>query len=119
MSMGYAGLLQGQQHVADIVDAVKKSEYWENSLIIVTYDEHGGRWDHVTPPTNNGVWGDGSRVPAIVIGSFAKRGFIDHTPHDTLSILKTIEERFGLAPLNSLDAQASSLKSSLKLEDED
>jgi len=116
---GYAGLLQGQQHVADIVDAVKNSEYWENSLIIVTYDEHGGRWDHVTPPTNNGVWGDGSRVPAIVIGSFAKRGFIDHTPHDTLSILKTIEERFGLAPLNSLDAQASSLKSSLKLEDED
>jgi phospholipase C len=56
-------------------------------------------------------------VPAIVIGPFAKRGFVDHTQHDTLSILKTIEQRFGLAPLNSLDAQASSLKSSLKLDD--
>jgi phospholipase C len=114
---GYADLLQGQQHVADLVNAVKHSDYWEDSLIIVTYDEHGGRWDHVTPPTSNGVWGDGSRVPAIVIGPFAKRGFVDHTQHDTLSILKTIEDRFGLEPLSSLDAQASSLKSSLKLED--
>jgi phospholipase C len=112
---GYAGLQQGQQHVADLVNAVKQSDYWQNSLIIVTYDEHGGRWDHVTPPTSNGIWGDGSRVPAIVIGPFAKRGFVDHAQHDTLSILKTIEERFGLVPLNSLDGQASDLKSSLKL----
>ena len=115
---GYASLLQGQQHVADIVNAVENSDYWETSLIIVTYDEHGGRWDHVTPPASNGVWGDGSRVPAIVIGPFAKMGFVDHAQHDTLSILKTIEERFGLAPLNALDAQASSLKSSLNLRDE-
>ena len=110
---GYADLLQGQQHVADIVKAVQDSEYWDNSLIIVTYDEHGGRWDHVSPPTNNGVWGDGSRVPAIVIGPFAKRGFVDHQEHDTLSILKTIEQRFGLAPLSRFDANASSLDSSL------
>ena len=114
---GYASLLQGQQHVADIVKAVKNSGYWEQSLIIVTYDEHGGRWDHVTPPASNGVWGDGSRVPAIVIGPFAKTGFVDHAQHDTLSILKTMEERFGLAPLNALDAGASSLKSSLNLGD--
>jgi phospholipase C len=115
---GYASLLQGQQHVADLVDAVRKSDYWDDSLIIVTYDEHGGRWDHVPPPSSNGIWGDGSRVPAIVIGPFAKRGFVDHQPHDTLSILKTIEQRFGLTPLNSLDSQASSLKSSLNLERE-
>jgi len=119
---GYASLLQGQQHVADIVEAVKNTDYWGESVIIVTYDEHGGRWDHVTPPTSNGIWGDGSRVPAIVIGPHAKKGFIDSTQHDTLSILKTIEERFGLPPLNALDAQASSLKSALntplKTEDE-
>ncbi len=112
---GYADLLQGQQHVADIVEAVKNSEYWDNSLIIVTYDEHGGRWDHVSPPTKNGIFGDGSRVPAIVIGAFAKRGFVDHSQHDTLSILKTIERTFGLAPLNIFDANASSLDSSLIL----
>jgi acid phosphatase len=111
---GYAGLLQGQQHVADLVTAVKKSEYWEDALIIVTYDEHGGRWDHVTPPNSNGIWGDGSRVPAILIGPHAKRSFVDHTQYDTLSILKTIEDRFGLAPLTALDAHATPLTASLR-----
>lgn len=113
---GYAGLLQGQQHVADLVTAVKKSEYWEDTLIVVTYDEHGGRWDHVTPPNSNGIWGDGSRVPAILIGPHAKRGFVDHTQYDTLSILKTIEDRFDLAPLNALDAKATPLTPSLREE---
>jgi acid phosphatase len=111
---GYAGLLQGQQHVANLVKAVQNSDYWEDSLIIVTYDEHGGRWDHVTPPPSNSIWGDGTRVPAIIIGPFAKRAFVDHKQYDTLSILKTIEERFGLEPLSALDAQATSLKGSLR-----
>src|SRR6267154_673423 len=110
---GYAGLLQGQQHVADLVSAVKDSDYWGNTLIIVTYDEHGGRWDHVTPPVT-GIWGDGTRVPAIIIGPLAKRRFVDHTQYNTLSILKTIEERFGLEPLSALDAHATSLKNSLR-----
>jgi acid phosphatase len=110
---GYAGLLQGQQHVADLVNAVKHSDYWEDTLIIVTYDEHGGRWDHVSPPVT-GIWGDGSRVPAIIIGPLAKRGFVDHTQYDTLSILKTIEQRFGLDPLNALDANATPLTNSLR-----
>jgi acid phosphatase len=114
---GYAGLLQGQQHVADLVNAVKHSDYWEDTLIVVTYDEHGGRWDHVTPPVT-GIWGDGARVPAIIIGPFAKRHFVDHTQYDTLSILKTIEDRFGLQPLSALDAGATSLKNSLRLENE-
>ena len=114
---GYAGLLQGQQHVADLVSAVKDSDYWEDTLIIVTYDEHGGRWDHVTPPVT-GIWGDGTRVPAIIIGPLAKRRFVDHTQYNTLSILKTIEERFGLEPLSTLDAQATSLKNSLRDDEE-
>jgi phospholipase C len=80
----------------------------------VTYDEHGGRLDHVPPPSSNGIWGDGSRVPAIVIGPFAKKGYIDHNQHDTLSILKTIERLFQLAPLTQFDANASSLGSALK-----
>jgi len=111
---GYTDLQRGQQHVADIVNAVRNSSYWGHSLIVVTYDEHGGRWDHVAPPTSNGMWGDGSRVPAIVIGPFAKSHFVDHTQHDTLSIIKTIEERFGLDPLTTYDANASSLASALK-----
>jgi phospholipase C len=80
---GYAGLLQGQEHVADLVNAVKDSDFWGNTLIIVTYDEHGGRWDHVTPP-GSGIWGDGTHVPAIIIGPHAKHQFVDHTKYDTL-----------------------------------
>jgi len=109
---GYADLLRGQQHVADIVAAVQASPYWSQTLIVVTYDEHGGRWDHVPPPVK-GLWGDGSRVPAIVIGPFAKPGYIDHQAHDTLSILKTIEKIYGLSPLNDYDSSANTLGSAL------
>jgi phospholipase C len=106
---GYADLLQGQQATADIVHAIQNSPQWAHTAIVITYDENGGRWDHVSAPDNNGIWGDGSRVPAIVISPYAKQGYVDHTQHDTLSILKTIEERFNLPSLNSLDAGASDL----------
>ena len=106
---GYADLLTGQQHVADIVHAVQSSPDWAHTAIIITYDENGGRWDHVAPPNTNAGWGDGTRVPAIVISPVAKKGYVDHTEHDTLSILKTIEDRFALQPLNALDANASNL----------
>ena len=106
---GYADLLRGQQHVADIVHAIQNSPDWAHTAVIVTYDENGGRWDHVSPPDANGLWGDGNRVPAIVISPYARQGYVDHTQHDTLSILKTIEQRFQLAPLSQYDAQASSL----------
>jgi phospholipase C len=105
---GYADLLQGQQHVADIVNAVKSSPYWNHTAIVITYDENGGRWDHVAPPVRD-RFGDGTRVPAIVISPFAKRAFVDHQQHDTLSILKTIEERFNLPALNQRDANATDL----------
>ena len=106
---GYADLLQGQQSTADIVHAIQNSPDWASTAIIITYDENGGRWDHVSAPDANGIWGDGSRVPTIVISPYAKTGFVDHTQHDTLSILKTVEERFGLPSLNNLDAKATDL----------
>jgi phospholipase C len=112
---GYASLLRGQQHVADIVHAIQNSPEWEHTAIIITYDENGGRWDHVSPPNNNGPWGDGTRVPAIVISPFAKQGFVDHTQHDTLSILRTIEQRYGLGSLNQYDANATSLANDFQL----
>jgi phospholipase C len=112
---GYAALLQGQQHVADIVHAVQNSPDWAHTAIIITYDENGGRWDHVTPPNNNGPWGDGTRVPTIVISPYAKQGYVDHTEHDTLSILSTIEQRYGLQPLTQYDANASTLASDFQL----
>src|SRR5262249_46895549 len=71
---GYTNLLRGQQHVADIVHAVQNSPDWAHTAVIITYDEHGGRWDHVSAPDANGIWGDGARVPGIVISPYAKQG---------------------------------------------
>ena len=104
---GYASLQQGQQHVADLVNAVKNSPYWADSAIVITYDEFGGRWDHVAPPVSD-RWGPGTRVPGIIISPLAKKGYVDHTQYETVSIMKTIEQRWGLAPLGTRDAAANS-----------
>jgi len=105
---GYADLLRGQQYVATLVKAVQDSSVWKDSVIIITYDEGGGRWDHVPPPQGE-RWGPGVRVPAIIISPFAKRRFVDHTTYETTSILKFIESRWRLAPLGSRDAAANDL----------
>ena len=105
---GYADLLTGQQHVADLVNSVMQSKYADDTLIIITYDEFGGRWDHVAPPVID-QWGPGARVPAIFIGSMVKKAYVDHTQYETASILSLIERRFELKPLSSRDAHANPL----------
>ena len=105
---GLGSVLKGQEHVARLVKAVQASPYWADSAIIITYDENGGRWDHVPPPVVD-RWGPGTRVPTIIISPYAKRGFVDHTRYDTTSILKFIETRWNLAPLGTRDAVATNL----------
>jgi phospholipase C len=100
---GYAELVAGQQHVADLVAAVQKSTIWNDCVIIITYDENGGRWDHVVPPLRADGWGVGTRVPTIIVSPFVKGGGIDSTEYETVSILKLIEQRFRLLPLASRD----------------
>ena len=107
---GYASLLTGQQHVADLVGAIQNSQYWPDTAIIITYDEHGGRWDHVAPPVVD-RWGPGLRVPTIVISPFARKGFVDHTQYDTSAVLKLIEARWNLGPLTDRDARSGDLLS--------
>jgi phospholipase C len=101
---GYTDEVNGQQHVADLVSAVQNSQAWNDSAIIITYDENGGRWDHVPPPVRNDGWGTGVRVPAIIVSPFARNGFIDHRQYETVSILKLIEFRFNLPTLAQRDA---------------
>ena len=90
-------------------------------MVIVTYDEFGGQWDHVPPPGQGGVpgrptFGPGTRVPALVISPGLDAAFmVDHTPHDTTSIVATIEHRFGLAPLGPRDAAVRDLSADLGL----
>jgi phospholipase C len=105
---GYTDLLRGQQHVADLVKAVHDSPHWDDVAIVITYDENGGRWDHVAPPKGD-KWGPGTRVPGIIISPYAKKGFVDNTPYETLSILKFIETRWNVQPLGDRDAKANDL----------
>ena len=105
---GYANVLSGQRQVEHIIRQTMASSSWPRCAIIVTYDEYGGRWDHVPPPAGD-RWGPGSRVPTVIISPFAKRGFVDHTQYDTTSILKLIETRWKLPPLSTRDARANDM----------
>ena len=85
-------------------------------MVVVTYDEFGGQWDHVTPPGQGAAagphdqWGPGTRVPALIIAPRLPGNFVvDSAQHDTTSILATIEHRFGLNALSTRDAQVNDL----------
>jgi phospholipase C len=105
---GYSDIAEGQQYVAGLVKAIQDSPYWKDTVVLITYDEHGGRFDHVAPPKRDNL-GPGSRVPLIVISPFAKKHFIDKTVYDSTSILKLIETRWDLEPLNERDKNAATI----------
>jgi phospholipase C len=107
----------GSRHLVDLIKAVEHGPDAEHTLIVVTYDEFGGQWDHVAPPAGRHAvadrWGPGTRIPALLISPQLRRPFgVDHTPHDTTSIMATIEHRFHLAPLGSRDARVADLLAS-------
>ena len=110
---GYTDLDQGEQHTAALIEAVRNSPDWKRTAVIVTYDENGGFWDHVSPPVVD-RWGPGTRIPTLVISPRARRHFVDHESYDTTSILATIEHRYGLRPLSPRDAEANDLRNAFR-----
>ncbi|MGE5617132.1 MAG: acid phosphatase [Bacillota bacterium] len=113
----YTDIMSGDMHIADLLSRLEKSPQWPHMLVVVTYDENGGYWDHVPPPSGEGWgdrWGPGSRVPTIIVSPFAKRGFVDHTSYDTTSILKLITKRFGLEPLAGVREKTGDLTNALQ-----
>ena len=98
----------GENTTVAEINAVMRSRFWPRTVIVVTWDDFGGFYDHVAPPQVN-RWGLGPRVPALVISPYARRGYVDHSPYDFTSVLALVERRFGLAPLTRRDAQASPL----------
>jgi phospholipase C len=106
---GYADVESGDRHIADVIAHLQKSPQWDNMVVIVTYDENGGFWDHVAPPRGD-RWGPGTRIPTLIVSPFAKKGFVDHTPYDTTSILRLITRRFGLPELPGLKARNDALR---------
>jgi acid phosphatase len=115
---GYASESTGSSHLVDLLKAIDGSACRKSTMVIVTYDEFGGQWDHVTPAGQGDaagpadVWGPGTRVPALILSPGLKESFVvDHTEHDTTSIVATIEHRFGLPQLTSRDAAVRDLSS--------
>src|SRR5438105_4102843 len=112
----------GEKFSADVINALFGSPDWGSAALFLTYDEHGGYYDHVAPPsapapddappplkgTDEAAGFDhyGVRVPVVVVSPFARRSFVSHVAHDHTSILRFIETRFGLPSLTARDAAA-------------
>jgi phospholipase C len=87
----------GQKLVLQLFDAIMQSPAWPKTMLIITYDEHGGFFDHVEPlecADDHGITRYGPRVPAIVISPFTGKSAVSHTTFDHTSIIKTILARF-------------------------
>ena len=106
---GYASVAEGDAHIADLIAKLQASPQWAHMLVVVTYDENGGQWDEVAPPKGD-IAGPGTRIPALVISPFARRGFVDHTPYDSASILRFVTHRWSLPVLPGLQLRDSSLE---------
>jgi acid phosphatase len=103
---GYTGETRGSDHLVQLLKTIDGSACRKDTMVVVTYDEFGGQWDHVPPPGQGATagphdqWGPGTRIPALVLSPFLHGNFVvDHTQYDTTSILATIEHRFGLTRL--------------------
>jgi phospholipase C len=111
----------GQAFVAKVIDVVSKSPQWPRTAIFITYDEHGGLYDHVVPPQacapdqlakkldKGGVPSFttlGIRVPFIAVSPYAKKHFVSHKTYDHTSIVRFIQSRFVIPALTGRDANA-------------
>jgi phospholipase C len=122
---------KGEQFLHDVYYAIYGSSVWASTLLVLTYDEHGGCYDHVAPPENavapdnsTGEYGFnfqrfGLRVPTILVSPLIQAGTVfrtaGETPFDHTSILATVEKRFGVPPLTKRDAAAPDVSSVLTL----
>ena len=111
---GYTDVMSGDAHIADVIAQLQASPQWQHMVIIVTYDENGGFWDHAAPPKGD-RWGPGTRIPTIIISPYAKRGYVDSSPSDTTSIIKFVTRRFGLEPLPGARSTMSDLSNAFDL----
>ena len=97
----------GPTYVANLVNALGASSYYNNTLMIVTWDDWGGWYDHVTPKQLDAT-SLSYRKPVLFIGGYVKRGFVSHVETEDSSINKYLEQQFGLDSLGQHDVRAAS-----------
>jgi len=102
------GICQGETWTIEAVNFVMQGADWSFTVILITYDDFGGFYDHVAPPQVD-QFGLGPRVPLLIISPFAKQGYISHTQYEHASVLKFIETRYHLPALTARDASANDM----------
>ena len=102
----YSTVGAGDHWIGETVTAIMASRHWPRTAVVITYDEGGGWFDHVRPPAVD-RFGLGTRVPALIVSPYARRGVIAHGQYDHASVLKLIEWRWDLAPLTARDRDAA------------
>jgi phospholipase C len=107
-----ASMCVGQSWTVKQINAVMQGKDWPSTLLVLTWDDFGGFYDHVPPPKLNYI-SYGPRVPTVIISPYARPHYVDHSTLDFTSVLKFIEDDFRLKPLTALDRRAGSLTSSL------
>ncbi|HEY8117030.1 MAG TPA: alkaline phosphatase family protein [Actinomycetota bacterium] len=103
-------MCHGENWTTEIVNAVMDSPEWDSTAIFITWDDYGGFYDHVPPPQVDD-FGFGIRVPLLVISPYAKRGFVSHELGEFSSVLRFIEDNWGLTQLTRRDRDATPLLS--------
>ncbi len=98
----------GQKFVRGLIQELMRSTSWSSSAFMITYDDWGGWYDHVQPPQVDD-YGYGFRVPGLLVSPYARKGYIDHTQYDFTSMLKFVENNWGVAPLADRDANANDI----------
>ena len=106
---GYADVAAGDRHLDRVLKVLRSSPQWDNMVVVLTVDENGGWWDHVAPPKGD-RWGPGTRIPALVVSPFARKGTVDHTVYDTASILRLITRVHQLEVLDGLKQRDDAMK---------
>jgi phospholipase C len=101
------GSKTGPAWVTSLVNAIGKSKYWNSTAIFIMWDDYGGWYDHVPPPYVD-YDGLGMRLPLIVISPYAKQKYVSHVQYEHGSILRFVEDQFGLPRLTASDSRATS-----------
>ena len=99
---------EGENSTVAIVNAIMNSPFWDSTAIFVSWDDFGGFYDHVPPPQVD-IWGLGPRVPLLIISPFAKSGYIEHQTLEFSSVVKFVEEIFGLPFLAARDTNSNDM----------
>ncbi len=99
----------GPSWVAQVVNAIGNSPDWNSTAIVVTWDDWGGWYDHVRPPGTQSFGGLGFRVPMMVISPYARKGYVTHDQYEFGTIIKFVEDNWGLPRLGTTDVRAASM----------